>query len=597
MNKKNSVLMLPAFMVLCILPFCIRLHIINIDLSQYPWFPNQNIWGDFFLYQRSKLVIGIAVLAILVLLDAFILQRKKIEIHRKWFLFLGYIGFCILSVICSENREIALHGGMEHFEGLWVLLSYVVICFYGYYLAKSRENCGFLFQFVLVTSFLMGILGISQMMGKDILQMDGILSLVIPKEFEEYRDWISFNFPNENMNLVYMSLYNPNYVGSFVALCFPILIGGFREAKHKIKKIGIVVTYVLLMISLVGSQSKTGILICVFIHALMLFQWISTKQKDKNVEKNIGIKSVIVISLLVFAVGSVFLVVGTKKELHTSFEDISLDGKGIEVRYNNSFLGIDYRLEKEQVIPVFIDQSGSEPACEYDVSKEEYLIQVENLTELRIGCYEMDGIVHIYLRDQENEWLFVDENGNHQMSYVTIYGKTDQLVEAPSVFPKSFDSLFTYRGYIWGRTIPLLKDKLLWGSGPDTFIYEFPQNDYVSRSHGEQGFFREILTKPHSMYLQMAVQTGVGSLVCFLIFVGHTIWNALVIMRKRISHSKKQRNITQKNVQQDKRMEILMYSVLGYLLVGIFNDSTVTVAPIFYLLCGLLAGYVECEDV
>ena len=119
----------------------------------------------------------------------------------------------------------------------------------------------------------------------------------------------------------------------------------------------------------------------------------------------------------------------------------------------------------------------------------------------------------------------------------------------------------------------------------------------MSRSHGEQGFFREILTKPHSMYLQMAVQTGVGSLVCFLIFVGHTIWNALVIMRKRISHSKKQRNITQKNVQQDKRMEILMYSVLGYLLVGIFNDSTVTVAPIFYLLCGLLAGYVECEDV
>ena len=597
MNKKNSVLMLPAFMVLCILPFGIRLHIINIDLSQYPWFPNQNIWGDFFLYQRSKLVIGIAVLAILVLLDAFILQRKKIEIHRKWFLFLGYIGFCILSVICSEKREVALRGGIEHFEGLWVLLAYGVICFYGYYLAKSRENCEFLFDLVVVICFLLGGLGILQMTGNDILQTDGILSLVVPNELEEYRERISFNFTNESMNLVYMTLYNPNYVGSFVALCFPILIGVFGWTKHKIKKIWVAVTYVLLLVSLVGSQSKTGILICIFIHVLMLFLWISTRQKDKNVEKNILMKSLTAIFLLAFIVGSVFLVVGTKSELDTSFDKISLDGKGIEVSYNDTFLGIDYRLEQEQVIPSFRDKNGLEPACEYDVSNEEYLIQVENLTELRIGCYERDGIVHIYLRDQENEWLFVDENGMHQMSYVTIYGKTDSMVEAPSVLPKSFDSLFTYRGYIWGRTIPLLKDKLLWGSGPDTFIYEFPQNDYVSRSRGEQGFFREILTKPHSMYLQIAVQTGVGSLVCFLIFVGHTLVKALVAIGKKTSINEKQQRSTQKKMQQDKQMVVLMYSVLGYMLVGIFNDSTVTVAPVFYLLCGLLAGYVEREDV
>lgn len=585
--------MLPAFMVLCVLPFYIRLHVIDIDLAQYPWFPNQDIWGDFFLFERSKMLIGTAVLALLILLDAFFLQSKKIKIHKKWFLFAVYIGFCVLSTICSDKREIALHGGIEHFEGLWVLLAYGMICFYGYYLAKSHGKCEFLFNLLVVVCFLLSVLGMMQMIGKDLLQTDGVLSLVIPNEFKEYRDQVSFNFNNESMNLAYMTLYNPNYVGSFVVLCFPILIGVFGWTKHKIKKIWVAVTYVLLLICLVGSQSKTGILICMFIHFLMLLMWISTRLKEKRVEKTMFIRSFMLVSLCAFIVGSAFFTISTQKELDTSFEKISIDGKGIEVTYKNRILHIDYHLEQDQVLPIFRDQNGWEPACEYDVEHGEYLIQVEALNELRIACYEKEGMVHIYLTNQEKEWLFVDEKGAHQMSYVTIYGKTDHMVEATSVFPKSFDSLFTYRGYIWGRTIPLLKDKLLWGSGPDTFIYEFPQNDYVSRSHGEQGFFREILTKPHSMYLQMAVQTGVGSLLCFMLFVGHTLIKALMVIRKRTSLNEKKQRSTQKNLQQDKQMVVLMYSIFGYMLVGIFNDSTVTVAPIFFLLLGVLTGYVD----
>ena len=585
MNKKSYFHMLPAFMVLGILPFCIRLQILDIDLAQYSWFPNQNTWGDFFLYQRSNLILWVAVLAILNILDAYFLQSKKISIHKKWFFFLGYIGFCVLSALWSEKKEIALQGGIEHFEGLWVLLAYGIICFYGYYLVKSHENCEFLYDLVVGLCFLLGIVGILQMTGNDILQTPEVLSLIIPETLKEYQNQISFNFTNESMNLAYMTLYNPNYVGSFVALCFPILLGVFGWTKHMGKKIWVVVTYVLLLICLVGSQSKTGIIICILIHLAMLFMWISTMVKEKYVEKLMIVRSFMVLLLCAFTVGGILFVISSKTELDTSFQQISLEGKGIEVCYKNSILKIDYRLEQNQVIPVFRDKNGLEPACEYDVANEEYLIQIENLTDLRIGCYNRDGVVHIGVRDSKMEWLFVDDKGTHEMSYVTIYGKTDQIVEAPSVFPKRFDSLFTYRGYIWGRTIPLLKDKLLWGSGPDTFIYEFPQNDYVSRSHGEQGFFREILTKPHSMYLQMAVQTGVGSLLCFLLFVGHTLIKAVVVIGKR--------TLQKANQQQYKQIEVLMYSILGYMLVGIFNDSTVTVAPVFFLLCGLLTGYVE----
>ena len=603
MKKKSYLWMLPACLVFCILPFCMGLQIIDIDLFQYPWFPNQKIWGDFFLFKRSKMVVWIAVFTLLILLDAFFLQRKRIKIHKKWFLLLGYMAFCMISAICSDKRELAFQGGMEHFEGLWVLLAYGIICFYGYYVAKSNENCGFVFHLVVVSCFLLSVIGMMQLLGMDLLQTDGVLSLLIPEKFKEYRNQVSFNFQQEGMNLVYMTLYNPNYVGSFVALCFPILLGVFGWTKHRGMKIWVAGTYVLLMICLVGSQSKTGILVCIFIHLLIAFLWISLRLTEKNVEKRTHVSqqwkaieknhvvnryiiwSLEIVVLLSFLSASIFGVWKAKKELDTRFEQITLQQTGIEVKYNNVLLHIDYRLEENKVVPVFQDENGLEPACEYDVEKEEYLIQVENLRDLRVGCYEEEGFVHIYLSNEKNQWLFVDEKGNHQMSYVTIYGKTDQLVEAPSVFPKNFDSLFTYRGYIWGRTIPLLKDKLLWGSGPDTFIYEFPQNDYVSRSHGEQGFFREILTKPHSMYLQMAVQTGVGSLLCLMLFVGHTLIKAMVLIGKRTSQKKMQ--------QQDEQMAVLMYSILGYMLVGIFNDSTVTVAPVFFLFCGLLTGSVE----
>lgn len=573
MKKKFDFHMLPALLILCILPFCIRLHMIEIDLDQYPWFLNKNQWGDFFLFARSRMILWVAGLAVLIMLDAFFLQRQKIHVQKRWFLLGGYLFFCILSAVFSDKKEVAFLGGIEQFEGLWVILAYGVICFYGYSIAKRRQNNRLLYDLIVITCFALSMIGVLQMAGKDILQTDAIISLMIPESLEKYRNQISFNFTNESMHLAYMTLYNPNYVGSFAVLCVPILIDVFLKTKQMAKKIFVFVTYLFLMISLVGSQSKAGIVICIFIQLLMLIMWITSQMKERKREKRLVIAGFVFFSVCIFIWVSIFYAGKEMNEMDASLDSISLDEKGIEISYKQSILKIDYRMAEDMVIPVFRDGNGLEPPCEYDVTNKEYLIQDENLKELRIGCYEKQGVVQIYIAYKDYQWLFVDEDENHMFSYVTIYGKTDTIEEAFSVFPKGFDSLYTYRGYIWGRTIPLLQNKILWGSGPDTFIYEFPQNDYVNRSHGKQGFFKEILTKPHSMYLQMALQTGVGSLVCFVLFVGHTLKDAFVFTCYRF--------------------QCLMYSVVGYMLVGIFNDSTITVAPIFWLILGLLTGYVE----
>ncbi len=43
------------------------------------------------------------------------------------------------------------------------------------------------------------------------------------------------------------------------------------------------------------------------------------------------------------------------------------------------------------------------------------------------------------------------------------------------------------RGYIWGKTIPLLKHYAILGSGADTFVIAFPNYDYVSMFNGGYG--------------------------------------------------------------------------------------------------------------
>ena len=167
---------------------------------------------------------------------------------------------------------------------------------------------------------------------------------------------------------------------------------------------------------------------------------------------------------------------------------------------------------------------------------------------------------------------------------MTLWGKPDEIVKADTwIFGKA-ESLFTNRGYIWGRTLPLLKNYIFLGSGPDTFVHVFPQNDYVERSALGYGFFTEILIKPHSMYLQIAVQTGVLSLVCILALIGHCLVSCIKTIQTDRADTK--RGI----------LAMVIIMALGiYLVNGITNDSTVTIAPFFWMLLGMGLDINKCN--
>ena len=85
-----------------------------------------------------------------------------------------------------------------------------------------------------------------------------------------------------------------------------------------------------------------------------------------------------------------------------------------------------------------------------------------------------------------------------------------------------------------------------------------------------------MISKPHCMYLQVGVQTGVVSLIAMLVFFGMYIVQSFCLYGKKIGDS-----------LLDKFGVAILVGTVGYMVSSISNDSSVTVAPVFWCLMGL----------
>lgn len=101
----------------------------------------------------------------------------------------------------------------------------------------------------------------------------------------------------------------------------------------------------------------------------------------------------------------------------------------------------------------------------------------------------------------------------------------------------------------------------------------FPQYDYVAL---KQDGWKSLITKPHSMYMQIGVNTGVISLVAFIIFyLGYFVQSFKLYWMKKsggFTHSC--------------GVAIWMGSIC-FMLSSLMNDSTIGVSIIYWTLIGI----------
>jgi len=138
------------------------------------------------------------------------------------------------------------------------------------------------------------------------------------------------------------------------------------------------------------------------------------------------------------------------------------------------------------------------------------------------------------------------------------------------------------RGYIYLRALELLIKSPSWlGTGPDTFILSFPQED-AYRLFG--GFPRpELIDKMHSMFLQIWFNTGPVSFITFVLMLLLHFANSVQIFWK---------------IQAKTYIEVhglgFFLGWTAFLGVALFNDSAISVSPYFWAVFGasIAANYV-----
>lgn len=580
-NEESTarVLLYPLLIVMAIIPLIVHQKTYNSGLSQYQWFSAQQQENDFFLYYKSFWLVAMTAL-MLVILCVKICKQKRYQMLPKVFIPAGIYGlFIIISMICSINPTFSLKGSMDQFESGFVLLGYLIFMYYAYLLVETEEHLQFLMKAWLISMAVLCILGLLQVTGHDFFATEIGKKLITSRELWDRLDQLSFNF---GKNRIYLTLYNPNYVGVYASIAIPILVTLLLFTKQTKMRIIYAFLTVGMVICIIGSESKTAFLTLAIVVVVGIFVFRA---------KLLPYWKWLVGGLVICAV----LFIGIDFGLNHSFTN-SIKG-AVQSIVNPQKLNVSkvQTLENEIVIdyleqPLHISYTRVGESYSFMIKDEEgtdiptvtqdntILLQDERFQNIKLMPIVISEIYGLQVTvDDSMQWYFSNEakDGDTTYYFYTPYGKWDKIANPKAITMN--ERMFSGRGYIWSRTIPELKNYILKGSGPDTYVLVFPQDDYIGLENN--GFKGSVVTKPHNLYLQIWVQTGGISLVAFLtLYVIYLVQSIYVYGKSKFETYQEQLGVG------------IFLAVVAYLIAGITNDSTITVAPIFWILLGLGFG-------
>lgn len=572
-NRANSILRIaPIVFIIAILPLVMRYHTYDTRLSQYAWFSSEGTNQDLFLYYKQVLFVIVSSIMMLAVCSYLYNRKGKVKLPFIFIPLGVYALLAFLSTIFSKNPIFGWLGMMDQFESVFVLLGYCVTVVY-IFLFIQEEDIDKIFQGLLFGLLVMNIIGLSQRIDKDIITGDFWTSLIFPQNIWENIEGFSMNF---RKGTVYLTLFNPNYVGVYVAFLLPI-VGIIFFLRGNIRGIKNIILYSLniigLLVCLIGSGSEAGMIGITV--SLIFFLVLSWRYIFSNKYLAGGV-ILFIITGLIFIFG---YKIDTIKKFFTpsrhevSLEKIITDNK-IEITYKGNTLLIDY-MENDlgSLVLEVVDKDREIMNYVFDEGIDAFVIEDERFEAIRIQLAVYDNRLCIKVIIAGKEWIFT-KGEDDSFYYYTRFMKLDKIITAESALFTGYEKFASGRGYIWARTIPMLKRYIVLGSGADTYAVAFPQQDYVGLYN--YGYSNAVLTKPHNMYLQMGVQTGVLSVIAFII-----VYLIYFIDSLRLYFGRKyKRTLEQYGVA-------IFIGTISYMIVSLSNDSSITVAPIFWTMMGL----------
>ncbi len=567
--------LIPMLLIMGILPFLVYRHPYSKAMfGEYSWFVDGVGGVDTYLYPK---MIFFSVIALFMLIDVVtsLISMKKAErlSFANRFLPMGiYVVFVIISTIFALDKSASLKGGFDQVEPVMVLIGYAVTVPYVFLSVKSEKDIKFIYYAVFFSSFVTCFVGALQYFGHNPFETEWFLHLITEEKFYEMLEGTDQGIG------IYSTFGNMNYVGSYVCVVLPIVFSAFFTKYGKLTKIFAAILTPALVFLLIASRSKTGLAILAL--EVGVFALFRLKFLFKRWYILLPVVVLVVAAFIKYDSTKDFYYINTlKKTLKPEKTDFALTGiettgdcikltyKGSEIEIRRIFRQRQQLEALENGTQIEIKQTNIQKGSLVLRSGEElgYTLETDENSNDIITIQAVHTLVFKYDR----------ETGDYK--FRNAYGGWDESIIRLNVLA-GYERLATGRGYIWGITIPVLKDYIIIGAGPDNYPVAMGLNgeDYARQLNA--GFYGKICLRPHNYYLQMAMATGVLSLICVLVFyiiyiIGcfrKLFWRKLDTNSQRFAF-------------------FCMLAVVGFLGCGIANDSLVSVTPLFWTALGL--GY------
>jgi len=575
---RDYIYIIPILLIASFLPLVVHYKKVELDpVAASYWLRDFNT--DFFSYYKMIFLLGFVLTALILFL---IYSRNNNKIIKSTYYYPAsiYLVMAIISTFFSETKFTSLSGFPDRYEGMVVLISYIIIFLISINLFNKKRQFTVFLVVLFISAILISTIGLTQFFANDFFQSDLGLKLILPAEnFAETAESLDFRF--EGSSILFSTLYNPNYAGSYFSMLLMISMVLFILTDNFKVKLALIIVNAFTFAGWLGSLSRAGMLgsiLSTFILIIILRKRLIKKYKS------------IIILLLLFS--SIFWVMdsyteGALKSEFLSFgEETELALKGEEAKVKDiiaednelSFITEDHNLNFSFNEKLELQlRDGNNNILNLYREGDFLLIDGLGYGEYKFRLLENDQengiILNLIYGHKSAEFMYLADLKSFFM--LGIRNNIYPIKEVESIGFKGKEELASKRGYIWSRTIPLIKERPLLGYGPDSFAIYFPQEDAV----GKFKYFntaKKIVDKPHNFYLQQAVNTGLVSLAAVIVLF------ALYFIRNLYLYYKT------KNYGYYNILGLAFFSAFNaYAAAAFFNDSVISVAPVFWVIFGL----------
>jgi O-antigen ligase len=588
----RNILFIPIMLLLAVIPLIVRLKMLPLN-DEIAKIYLTTIGPDFFSQYKATFIM--IVTGLMVILLFFLFQKHNIKRDKLIFIYtiaaIIFVLFAVLSTLFSDYKNIAFWGVYDKAEGSVIIVCYMMIMLYTIYSFQEIEDYRKIIFALGILVVASTILGIFQYFGNDLMLNTAFgKSLVIPEQYAHLGEYLGSQYSEGK---VYGTMFHYNYMGSFGAMMVPLFTVLFLFVKGKKEKVLLGLLTVASLFLLFGSTSRAGLIgllgalfmgIVVFAKKLL--------ERWKLIVPLIAAFLVILIGFNGMTSGKMFeriptlvndaigLFLPSNDEFdykeHIPVKDIVIEGGTTTLITQEDKLTI--YLEREKIH--FLDAQQQE--INYILNGDTYTTKDNRFSFISFKIGQLTPEVET----KKLDGLTANINGIDTLAFkldetkgvypINMYSKEPLKIEHPETFGfKGKERLGSARGYIWSRSIPMLKNTLFIGYGPDAYVMAFPQDDLFGKWYA-YGMPNMVISKPHNLYLQIGLNEGVIALTAFLVIAIGYIVHGLKLYALRKTYT-----------TGDIVGIATMLAIVGYLGAGVFNDSVVSVAPIFWILLGV----------